>query len=287
MPTIENFATVSYTSGGVAATKNSNLAEIELDSSLGFSKATLGTTYSSGSPITYVLSVTNNSTATVTDLTVTDNLGTFTEGATELTPLTFLAPALLLINGQDSTALLTTDAASQSAVVFSFPSLAPGDTANIIYNAIPNSYAPLVQASTITNTATLQSNSDCADGEASATVTVSSAADIEVIKSMCPNPVVCGDTITYTVKIYNYGNIDAEDVVLTDTFNPAPTNISVSRNGVLLGADDYTYVNGTLTVPVAATEGDTVPAATFVRNPETGEVTVIPGLVEYVITGTI
>ncbi|MBE6535792.1 MAG: DUF11 domain-containing protein [Ruminococcaceae bacterium] len=287
MPTIENFATVSYTSGGVAATKNSNLAEIELDSSLGFSKATLGTTYSSGSPITYVLSVTNNSTATVTDLTVTDNLGTFTEGATELTPLTFLAPALLLINGQDSTALLTTDATSQSAVVFSFPSLAPGDTANIIYNAIPNSYAPLVQASTITNTATLQSNSDCADGEASATVTVSSAADIEVIKSMCPNPVVCGDTITYTVKIYNYGNIDAEDVVLTDTFNPAPTNISVSRNGVLLGADDYTYVNGTLTVPVAATEGDTVPAATFVRNPETGEVTVIPGLVEYVITGTI
>jgi len=287
MPTIENFATVSYTSGGVAATKNSNLAEIELDSSLGFSKATLGTTYSSGSPITYVLSVTNNFTATVTDLTVTDNLGTFTEGATELTPLTFLAPALLLINGQDSTALLTTDATSQSAVVFSFPSLAPGDTANIIYNAIPNSYAPLVQASTITNTATLQSNSDCADGEASATVTVSSAADIEVIKSMCPNPVVCGDTITYTVKIYNYGNIDAEDVVLTDTFNPAPTNISVSRNGVLLGADDYTYVNGTLTVPVAATEGDTVPAATFVRNPETGEVTVIPGLVEYVITGTI
>lgn len=287
MPTIENFATVSYTSGGVAATKNSNLAEIELDSSLGFSKATLGTTYSSGAPVTYVLSVTNNSTATVTELTVTDDLGTFTEGATELTPLTFLSPALLLINGQDSTALLTTDATSPNAVVFTFPSLAPGETANIIYNATPNSYAPLVQASTITNSATLQSNSDCADGEASTTVTVSSAADIEVIKSMCPNPVVCGDTITYTVKIYNYGNIDAEDVVLTDTFNPAPTNITVSRNGVILTPDTYTYTDGTLTVPVQATAGDTVPAATFVRNPETGEVTTIPGLVEYVISGTI
>ena len=287
MPTIENFATVSYTSGGVAATKNSNLAEIELDSSIGFSKTTLGTTYSAGTPITYVLSITNNSTTTVSGITLTDNLGTFTENGAELTPLTFSEPALLLINGQDASATLTTDTSTPGTLVFSFPSLAPGETANIVYNAVPNSFAPLDENATINNTATLESNSDCAGGEASATVTVNAAADIEVVKSMSPNPVVCGDTITYTVRIYNYGNLDAENVVLTDTFNPAPTNITVSRNGVLLGADDYTYVNGTLTVPVAATQGDTVDAATFVRNPETGEVTVIPGLVEYVITGTI
>ncbi len=287
MPTIENFATVSYTSGGVAATKNSNLAEIELESSIEFSKMTLGTTYTAGTPITYVLSITNNSTATVSGITLTDNLGTFTENGTEFTPLTFSAPALLLINGQDASATLTPDTSTPGTLVFTFPSLAPGETANIVYNAVPNSFAPLDENATITNTATLESNSDCASGEASATVTVNAAADIEVVKSMSPNPVVCGDTVTYTIRIYNYGNLDAENVVLTDTFNPAPTNITVSRNGVLLDADDYTYVNGTLTVPVAATEGDTVPAATFVRNPETGEVTVIPGLVEYVITGTI
>ena len=41
MATIENFATVSYTSGGVAATRTSNIAQIELESSLLFSKLSL------------------------------------------------------------------------------------------------------------------------------------------------------------------------------------------------------------------------------------------------------
>ena len=104
---------------------------------------------------------------------------------------------------------------------------------------------------------------------------------------MSPNPVVCGDTVTYTIRIYNYGNIDAENVQLTDTFTPAPTNVSVSRNGVVLAGTDYTYVNGTLTVPATGIAADTVPAAVFTRDPVTGEVTVTPGVVEYVITGTI
>ncbi|MBO7310723.1 MAG: hypothetical protein J6U86_04955, partial [Clostridia bacterium] len=73
MPTIENFATVSYTSGGIAATRTSNLAEIELDSSLNFSKTTLRETYTADTPITYILSVTNEATAPITNITITDN----------------------------------------------------------------------------------------------------------------------------------------------------------------------------------------------------------------------
>ena len=285
MPTIENFATVRYTSGGITATKTSNLAQIELDSSLGFTKSTLGNSYSSGSPVTYILSVTNNATATVTNLTLTDDLGTFTYGAEELTPLTYLSPALLLINGQDATAQLIVDSTATNQVVFTIPSLAPGATANVIYNAQPNSYAPLQSESTIVNSATLTSDAECADGSATATVTVLSAADVEIVKCMSPNPIVCGDTINYTIRIFNYGNIAAEDVVLTDTFSPAPENILVYRNGVLLEATAYTYVGGTLTVP--ATGGDVIPAATFTRDAVTGEVIVTPGMVEYVVTGTI
>jgi hypothetical protein len=75
--------------------------------------------------------------------------------------------------------------------------------------------------------------------------------------------------------------------VLTDTFNPAPTNITVSRDGVLLIGTDYSYVKGTLTVPATATSPVIVPAATFVRDATTGIVTVTPGMVEYTITGTI
>ena len=287
MATIENFATVTYTSGGVAATKVSNLAEIELDSSLSFSKVTLGTTYTAASSITYILSITNGSTSTISDIVITDDLGTFAFESTELTPLTFEEPALLLINGQDASAQLNTDTSTTGSLIFTVPSLAPGATANIIYNAHPNEFASLETGSTITNTAELTSSSDCADGSATATVTVGEAADIEVVKTMSPNPVVCGDTVTYTIRIYNYGNIPAENVQLTDTFTPAPTNITVYRNGVALVATDYTYIDGTLTVPPTGGSTDTVPAATFTRDAATGEVTITPGVVEYVITGTI
>jgi uncharacterized repeat protein (TIGR01451 family) len=93
--------------------------------------------------------------------------------------------------------------------------------------------------------------------------------------------------VIYTIRIYNYGNIPAENVVLTDTFNPAPDSITVSKDGVLLGGSEYSYVGGTLVTPVGTGTPVSVPAATFTRDPVTGMVSVTPGMVEYVITGQI
>ena len=287
MATIENFATVSYTSGGISETKVSNLAEIGLESAISFTKSTLGETYGEDDVITYILSMTNTSASTITNVTVTDDLGTFVFGTLELSPLTYAPPALLLIDGQDVSAQLTVDTSTAGSLVFSFPALPAGATANIVYRAAVNEYAPLDVDASVTNTATLTSDSDCADGTATATITAVSAANVSVFKQMSPNPVICGDTVTYTIRIYNYGNIAAENVVLTDTFNPAPENITVSRDGVLLIGTDYTYVNGTLTVPSTAQSPVTVPAATFIRDVTTGIVNVTPGMVEYTITGTI
>ena len=287
MATIENFATVQFTSAGVTTTRVSNLAEIGLESAISFSKTTVGDTYDADGTVTYILSATNTSGAAINNITVIDDLGTFLfGGTTELTPLSFLEPAVLLINGANSSSLLTVDTSTAGSVSFTFPTLAAGATANIIYNARVTDFAPLEESSTIVNTATLTSDSDCADGSATATVTVNSAANVSVIKQMSPNPVVCGSTVTYTIRIYNYGNIPAENLTLTDTFNPAPTNITVSANGTLLNPTDYTYVDGLLTVP-PADRGITLPAATFSRDETTGEVIVTPGLIEYVITGTI
>lgn len=287
MATIENFATVSYTSGGVAATTVSNTAEIELTSSVALTKETLGDTYTGDADITYILSVRNTSSSPITNLTVTDDLGTFTFDTLELTPLTYTGPAILLINGIDSTAQLTVDSSAANALIFTIPTLAAGAVANIIYAASPNEYAPRDTDGNIVNTAVLSADAECADAEASATVSTLDAAALTVVKQMSPNPVVCGDTVTYTITIYNYGNIPAEDVRLTDTFSPAPTNITLTRNGVAVPATDFTYTDGVLTVPALTSDADTVPAATFTRNTETGEVTVSPGIVEYVITGTI
>ena len=287
MATIENFATVSYTSGGISETKVSNLAEIGLESAISFTKSTLGETYGEDDVITYILSMTNTSASTITNVSITDDLGTFIFGTLELSPLTYAPPALLLIDGQDVSAQLTVDTSTAGSLVFSFPALPAGATANIVYRAAVNEYAPLDVNASVTNTATLTSDSDCADGTATATITAVSAANVSVFKQMSPNPVICGDTVTYTIRIYNYGNIAAENVVLTDTFNPAPENITVSRDGVLLIGTDYTYVNGTLTVPSTAQSPVTVPAATFIRDVTTGIVNVTPGMIEYTITGTI
>ncbi len=287
MATIENFATVSYTSGGVTETKVSNLAEIGLESAISFAKTTLGDTYSEDSVITYILSITNTSANTVSNIRITDDLGSFVFGTTELTPLGYTAPALLLIDGQDVSSQLTVDDTTAGSLVFSFPTLPAGATANVVYRASVNEFAPLDLNSAIVNTATLTSDSDCADGRASATVIAASAANVSVFKQMAPNPVVCGDVVTYTIRIYNYGNIPAEDVVLTDTFNPAPDTITVSKDGVLLGGSEYSYVGGTLTTPVGTGTPVSVPAATFTRDIETGILNVTPGVVEYVITGQI
>lgn len=287
MPTIENFATVSYTSGGITETKVSNIAEISIESAVGFTKTSLGNTYSDNSVLTYILTVTNSSASNITGSTVTDNLGTYVFNTTELTPLEYVAPAVLLINGQDVSAQLGVDASTQGSLIFTLPSIPAGATANIIYKAQVNDFAPLALNSTIVNSSTFESNSECADANASATVSVANAANISIIKQMCPNPVICGDTITYTIKIYNYGNTAAENVVLTDDFNPAPDNITVSRNGVLLLGTDYTYINGLLSITSSLGESVTVPPASFTQDPITGIITITPSVIEYTITGTI
>lgn len=287
MPTIENFATVSYISGGISETKVSNVAEISVESAVGFTKTSLGNLYTNNSVLTYILTITNSSGSVISGSTITDNLGTYIFGSTELTPLEYVAPAALLINGQDVSSQLTVDSSVAGNLIFTIPAIPAGATANIIYKAQTNEYAPLATNSTITNVSTFESNSECADTSASATLSVANAASISIIKQMCPNPVVCGDTITYTIKIYNYGNTAAENVVLTDQFNPAPSNITVSRDGVILLGTDYEYVNGILTIPSASGTPITIPPATFTQDPVTGIISVTPSVIEYTITGTI
>ena len=287
MATIENFATVRYTSNGVTATRVSNLAEVALESSVILTKTPLSSVYVENDTLTYILGIQNTSGAALTNVRIEDDLGTFPFEGGELTPLTYASNAILLINGQNSTAQLTVDSTTQGSLIFTIASLPAGATANIVYNAQINEFAPLDLNSTIVNTATLSADADCAEGSASATVTAESGANISVLKQMSPNPVVCGDTLTYSIRIYNYGNVAAENVQITDVFDPAPENIIVTRNGVPFPATDFTYENGVLTLPADTATADTVPPATFFRNPQTGEVTVTPGLVEYIITGTI
>jgi uncharacterized repeat protein (TIGR01451 family) len=124
--------------------------------------------------------------------------------------------------------------------------------------------------------------------EASTIVTVEDYVDVQIVKSMYPDPVTEGELLTYHFDIYNYGNTAATDVVLTDTFLPAPATVSVSVDGVPIDPTQFDYLAGVLTLPNAlAILSITIPAADFVQDPVTGIYTVNPGIVSITVSGAV
>lgn len=277
MAIITNQATITYQSNGISQSATSNIATTTLEGPFTVTKTSLGSEYALNNDITYILTTTNNGPATLTNVQIVDDLGT---GDLENAPLTYTGPAQLYLNGVLSTNLTVTQ--DENIVIFTIPTLTPGTTAIIVYRATPNQFAPLETGSEITNTATWTANGITEPTTDTNTVTIQDRANVTITKAMSPDPVTSGGILTYTFNLTNTGNIAAEDVVLTDTFDPAPTDITVSVNGVVLDMTDYTYVNGTLTID----SGLTVPAATYTTDPN-GVVVIEPGTAVIVVTGTI
>ena len=60
------------------------------------------------------------------------------------------------------------------------------------------------------------------------------AADLTVSKAICPATVTESGQLTYTFVLQNFGNTAAtagDNVILTDTFDPALTGLTVTYNG--------------------------------------------------------
>ncbi len=282
---IRNQANIAYNYGNTTGTATSNIATATLLDPLAVDKRAVSDTYRAGDTVTYVLSAQNNGTTTLTGVTLTDNLGAYTVGTTTATPLTYAGNALLFVDGVFVREITgTTDA---SGVTFTIDSLAPGSNANVVYNAVVNEFAPIETTSTITNTVSVTAAGILTPVTADETVTVEDYADVRIQKDMSPDPVSDGDLLTYTFTLTNDGNTEATGVVLTDTFNPAPANITVSVDGAVVPATDYTYTGGTLTLPTGGTYELTVPAATVTTDTTTGVVTRTPGTRVITVMGNI
>ena len=281
-----NQATISY--GGVV--RQSNIACGEIVETVRMTKTALIGTYDMGSVLTYIVNVTNEGDAPLSNLTFTDDLGQYDMGQASYTPLTYVDGSMKVFSdGVEMPAPAVTADPGLTAEGIDLP---PNGAVTLIYAARVNEYAPLGEdeegaVNSIVNTASVTGAGLAQAVTASATVLADVGPDLTVAKSVCPGTVTENSRVTYTFVIANTGReTQAEDgVVLSDTFNPVLTDLSVTLNGqVLAEGTGYTY-DETTGVFATADGVITVPGAVYTQDEATGVWTTEPGTVTLTISG--
>ncbi len=284
MATFTNQATLSY-NGNVL---NSNTVTGNIVQVLSAAKTAVSDNYSASDDVTYVISIANSGTQDFTGITLSDNLGAYQLNGQTVFPLTYIDGSIRYYVNGDLSASPTVSA--QNGLVISGIEVPANGSVMLIYQASANSYAPLGSGSSITNTAVISATGLTEPISVSATISASNEANLSISKFVSPETVAKNGQITYTFVIQNLGNaaLDAADnIVITDTFSPVLSNISVQLNSVTLTeGTDYTY-NAT-TGEFATVAGKvTVPAATFAQNEQTAVWSTTPGVATLVIKGTV
>ena len=283
MATFYNQATLSYSGGEV----NSNIVSGELLEALSATKTAVVNEYSDNTDVTYAINIINSGASAVNGLTITDNLGAYTFGGNTLQPVDYVDGSVkYFVNGilQASPAVV-----AGPPLVISGINVPAGGVVTVLYTANTNEYAPLAADGTIENSAVVSGNG-ITDITVNETITAQTGPDLSITKSVSPAVVSGTGELTYTFVIENSGNTEAtvaDNIVVTDTFDPILSNIAVTYNGAVWSEPvNYTYNEAT---GLFQTVGGqiTVPAASYTQDATTGEWVVVPGTVVLTVTGTV
>ena len=263
---------------------NSNIAVGEITDVLSVTKTAVQSEYGQDDRITYIISLVNTGEETITELTVSDNLGAYEFGEALIVPLDYVADTLhYFLDGALQATPTITDINPLTVTGIQVPA---NGNATIIYEAATNTFTPHGLNAEIVNTVTVEGA--CTELSAEETVESEDEAILSVAKSITPVPVQgCGE-ITYTFHLQNAGNtavLADGDAQITDTFEPILTDLVVTFNGATWTEGvEYTYNENTglfRSVPGQVT----VPEATFVQNTETGAWEITPGMSTLTISG--
>lgn len=284
MAIFSNQATLTYN----GTRTNSNIAYGEILDVLTATKTAIEDGYTPGQLVTYVVTLRNTGTSTLTALTLSDDLGGYTFDGTTVYPLTYEeGSAELFVNGVPQGAPVVI--AGPPLVVTGVNIPANGD-AVLVYQARANEFANPAAGGEIVNTVTITGDGINAPITATETVAADAESTLTITKSITPTQVVDNDRVTYTFVIQNTGNeavVATDNAAITDVFDPILTGLVVTFNGTPWAEGvQYTYDEATglfQTVPSAIT----VPAATYTQDPATGAYVINPGIATLVVTGTI
>ena len=284
MATFYNQATLTYNGREVV----SNITMGQTVEVLNATKTALTETYRVGDTVTYVVSLINTGTIPLTGLTLTDDLGAYTDGlGTTVVPLDYVDGSLAyFVNGVLQPTPTITAVTALTVTDLSIP--ASGD-AQLIYQTTVNEFAPPTADGVVTNNVSI-SGVGITPVTAQETITAAEGARLSIAKSLSPAIVPENGQLTYTFIIRNSGNAPAtvaDNVAISDSFSPALEGITVIYDGnVWSSPANYAYDEATgafSTVPGQIT----VPAATYTRDPATGAWIVERGRVTLTVSGTI
>ncbi|ACA54238.1 putative cell surface protein [Clostridium botulinum A3 str. Loch Maree] len=174
-----------------------------------------------GETVTYTVTLENTCTSPLTNVFLKDNVPN---------GLLFVAGSVI-VNG-------VSEGSFDPNVGFTIPNIPGVSTATITFDAVVNAVPTPNPA---LNTATINYSYTPVEGGIESNFTVDSntvplevravVADVGVIKTGSPNPVMSGETLTYTIDVSNLGPGDAQNVVLTDTIPPEITGAEFSTDG--------------------------------------------------------
>ncbi|MFN2610780.1 MAG: hypothetical protein ABR507_07920, partial [Actinomycetota bacterium] len=159
-----------------------------------------------GNVVTYTVTVTNNGPSDNQGFTVTDTV-----------------PANTTLQSSSTSC---TQPPAVSITCSSGPLASGSSKTFLIATRVSQSFTGAVITNTAFIASTLTSDPNPANDQATTTTTVNTSADLQLTKADSPDPVVAGNTLTYTLTITNNGPSDAGSFSVTDTVPSGTTFLS-------------------------------------------------------------